>query len=283
VARETDGLPWDEDTRQLFAPASWRTYRVDGFIEGRPKVQGHMVVHQYQEGSYVRLVSLGMEKLGLPDLAIEKTTESQADRLLLIMNGAAAALVRDGALAHAGTLEVEREGKRVSVKLVEGKPREGDAENRLMELVFAGPGVGEQEGQAAATAALLGAPEDKRLTAAASDRELNAASERARAKLPEIRARFLQGLPPGERLAIKAPFQTRRGGTEWMWVEVREWKGERLDGILINEPFDIPTLKSGARVEVKMSAIFDYTLEHADGSEEGGETTKILLTREAKR
>jgi hypothetical protein len=51
-------------------------------------------------------------------------------------------------------------------------------------------------------------------------------------------------------------------------------------GILANDPFEISTLKAGARVEVTADEIFDYILRRRDGTEEGNETGKLMGARE---
>jgi uncharacterized protein YegJ (DUF2314 family) len=84
-------------------------------------------------------------------------------------------------------------------------------------------------------------------------------------------------VPPGERLAVKAPFATDHGATEWMWVDVVGWKGDdALDGILNNDPSDVSTLVAGARVEVKLDELGDYVQTRADGTTVGGYSIAIL-------
>ena len=112
------------------------------------------------------------------------------------------------------------------------------------------------------------------------DQALLAASQRARKKALSIGKRYAKGPPFGEQLLVKVPFQTSDGGDEWMWVEVVSWNGDEIDGILQNDPFDVPALKSGSRVDVKASQIFDYLLTKTDGSHEGNETSALLEARE---
>ena len=53
--------------------------------------------------------------------------------------------------------------------------------------------------------------------------ELSEASARATRHLPELKKAFRVGLPPGEFIELKAPFEVPEGGNEYMWVEVTEW------------------------------------------------------------
>ncbi|REN17115.1 DUF2314 domain-containing protein, partial [Mycobacterium tuberculosis] len=78
--------------------------------------------------------------------------------------------------------------------------------------------------------------------------ELLAASKAATAQLPKLREAFAKGLQPGEYILVKAPFTTRDGGNEWMWVEVARWNGDAIEGLLKNEPVDVPGLHAGQMV-----------------------------------
>ena len=91
------------------------------------------------------------------------------------------------------------------------------------------------------------------------------------------------GFPHGAHLIVKAPFKTDKGDNEWMWVEVTSWKGDRMEGILINEPFHVPTLHEGADVVVSQQTLYDYMYTRVGGESEGGETDQILLRREQEQ
>ena len=108
---------------------------------------------------------------------------------------------------------------------------------------------------------------------------MKAASRQAQAKLPALRAAFNKGLAPGEFIQVKAPFDTPEGGHEWMWVEVISWDGDKIKGLLKNEPFSIPTLHGGQTVEVSQAKVFDFIHRLADGTEEGNETGRLIEKR----
>ena len=88
------------------------------------------------------------------------------------------------------------------------------------------------------------------MTPVKHDEELLEASRRARANLPALREAFNAGLAPGEFIQVKVPFKTPDGGKEWMWVEVTSWSGDKIRGLLRNEPFHIPNLHGGQTVDV---------------------------------
>ena len=61
-----------------------------------------------------------------------------------------------------------------------------------------------------------------------------------------------------------------------MWIEVTKWEGEKVKGLLKNEPFNIPKLHGGQIVEIDESKIFDYIRRLPDGTQTGNETGAIL-------
>ena len=161
------------------------------------------------------------------------------------------------------------------LKLKKGTWEEGDPKNRLVEITFdrgRGPDIHAKQDQVLSAAFGW----EDRATLVKNNEELEAASRQARTKLPRLQAEFKKGLPPGEFIEVKAPFSTPSGGIEWMWVEVITWDGDKISGLLKNEPFNIPTRHGGQSVEVSESKVFDYLRRHADGTTEGNETSKII-------
>ena len=77
---------------------------------------------------------------------------------------------------------------------------------------------------------------------------------------------------------VKGPFR-ENGQTEWMWVEVTKWEGDIIEGILDNDPDFVKSVRAGSRVSVNVNEAFDYIFTHADGSQEGNETGKLLEQR----
>jgi uncharacterized protein YegJ (DUF2314 family) len=108
-------------------------------------------------------------------------------------------------------------------------------------------------------------------------------TKRVQARLPAIAAAFRKGLPLGDRLAVKAPFDTDDKNVELMWIDVSGWEGDVVRGYLDNDPYYIKSLKAGAKVEVKQASLTDYVWSKADGTKEGGESSAILERRERAR
>lgn len=299
LGRKLGGFIWDEETRLGHTVEGWAKRR-DGWQGHLPDVTQHVTIHAYRDGDLLRLVSLGMVKLGLPDVAIDQVTSSQSgsmDALLnLVMQHLAEGAVVDqnGRLrVSIDELELKALKKDLLATLVEGakrelvvtltpsEPDEGDADNRLLDLVFPGDPQSLQERQAEAIATLFGARDSVELIE--HDDELLAARDRARKKLLALKPSYAKEPPFGEVLSVKAPFTTTDGKNEWMWVEVIRWQGDTVDGILKNEPYHVPDLRVGARVKVKEADLFDYILTRTDGTQEGNETGKVLESRAKTR
>src|SRR6185295_14362079 len=146
----------------------------------------------------------------------------------------------------------------------------------LQEVVFdryPGPDAGAK--MEALTASAFGSRQDAPVQSP-HDAAVQAASARARERLPALKTAFQKGLPLGERILLKAGFPIPEGGTEWMWIEVSAWQGTAIRGSLQNAPTRIPTLKAGQTVAVSEAQIADYIHHHADGKDEGNLTRPAL-------
>jgi uncharacterized protein YegJ (DUF2314 family) len=300
IAVQTGGLIWDEETREVFTPAEWQKRRLDGWKDALPKVPDHIVVHFYANGEFCRLVTLGMAKFGLPDVAIEDITRGSSRSAGTLINLACQTMAEQGKLNKAGELFVDVDGvKNAELKAIlkadsfegaMGKAtlsvssallQAGDAQNRLLEITFpsTAAGGGLQQRQEAVLSSLFGSKDA--IVNVNHDDELLTASARAKTKIKELFVKWTAGLGPNEQLLVKAPFKTPAGGNEWMWVEVTKWDAQgHIEGILENQPFDVPDLKSGAKVKVEQDSLFDYIHYLPDGKVEGNETGEIMRKRD---
>jgi len=298
VARATGGLIWDEESREVFTPDAWVEQRLSRWTEEMPELSDHITIHNYKDGDYVRAVSLGMSKFGLPDLVVNGFAWSLERTVGHTMNMLAQLLAEGAMVGDNGRLDLDiRKIRNAAVRepqvttlgknatgiarlvLLEGKHEEGDADNRLVEIAFdeyAGRDVHARQDRMLSE--LFGS-EDHTSYVDHSEKVLEA-SRAARGHLPELRSSFNAGLPPGEYILLKAPFKTDDGGNEWMWVEVTRWNGDTIEGLLRNDPDKVSTLQAGQIVTAKESEIFDYIVRHADGSSEGNTTGAILQEEE---
>lgn len=293
LAVASGGLIWDESTRQVFAADAWKK-RLAEWTEGVPDVSRHTVIHAYKSDDYLRAITLGLGKFGLPDVVVEGFSPSQTRNTGNLINLFAQALAEGGTIGDAGQFDLDFKAIRspqvrekhlsklrenatglALLTLRQGTWEEGDPENRLIELSFdRGTGPDSSSRLEGTLASAFGFVDE--VTRIKHNAELEAASERARKKLPDLERTFNKGLEPGETLLLKAPFKTPDEGREWMWVEVVRWKGDAISGLLMNEPHDIPELHAGQEVEVSQGDIFDYIRRHPDGTMEGNETGKII-------
>ena len=299
LAGRLGGFLWDEEARLAFTQASFQP-RIDSWQGSVPFVNYHVVLHEYREGELLRIVSLGMVKFGLPDVAIDEVASTDANRagklidlvLQRLIEGAVpdergqfrASLddVRQAeAKAWFGEDVLDNANRSVVLLLAPTKPAKGDADNRLLAIQFPGDAGRLQERQAATLDALFGS--SSTIVYLEHDAELLAVSARARKRAFGLRARFANGPPFGEVLLVKSPFATPKNGREWIWVEVVKWQNDTISGVLTEGAFDIPGLKEGARVDVKASEIFDYMLVKKDGTREGNETEPLLEARAHRR
>jgi uncharacterized protein YegJ (DUF2314 family) len=302
LARTHGGLLWDEEAGEFFSPEGLRAWRLDGWVGGEPLMERHFNSLFLQEEDHTaRLVTAGLMKFGLPELEMRHIPGAEVSRAGMLINLVAQLLLEGTPVSEGGRLQVSIDALQYAPlreQLQRGLGRgatggivlaltpsesgeEAEEEGPLLELLFPeSPGAGAAERRHAAMLELFGASYD--VTPVEHDEELLAVSHRALdTLLVEVKPRFLRGLEQGERLFVKARFDTSAGGTEWMWVRVLEWKGQTLSGVLDSDPEDVPGLRSGSPVAVEEEALFDYLLARPDGSFEGNQTESLILERGA--
>lgn len=300
AARELGAVVHDPETRELLDVPAFEAMRGRAFAGPVPAAPELVVIHAYRQGAGLRSVSLGMSKLGLPDVVVNGHTHGDGRSVGWLVNAVCQWMVENGALPTPGRIPLDFRKLRptplrerllanpkrgatgaAEVGVAVGRREEGDAENALMELTFAGFPGGPTERQDALLARLFGA-EDEISYAPHDDAALEAASRRARKALPGFKAAFARH-PERERFVVKAPFRAPDRGVEYMWVEIRSWEGDRIRGILVSDPELVKDLRAGAVVTVEEGEVYDWMREYPDGRTEGNETSKVLLEREHGR
>jgi uncharacterized protein YegJ (DUF2314 family) len=302
LARKTGGLIWDEETREAFSPDAWKQQRIDDWSEAVPDLSTHTKIHAYKKDDheYVRGISLGMAKFGLPDVVIDNFSWSQRRNIGSLITLFSQAIAEGATVPRTGEFDLDlkairnekvREPQRAALlsnatgmallSLRQGTWENGDPMNRLIEITFdrsSGPDLHARQEQLLSR---FFGWEDS-ITPVRHDEELEAASQQARKQLPRLRTALNKGLAPGEFIQFKAPFDTADGGHEWMWVDVIAWDGGRIKGLLKNEPFNIADLHAGQVVEIAETEVFDYIHTSADGTSDGNETGKLISRRSEK-
>jgi len=298
VARESGGLVWDEETREVFSPDAWHQKRLGSWTDGVPNIASQTVVHVYKKDEFVRAITLGMKKAGLPDVVVDEFPWSSEKQVGNLINLFCQALAEGAAIERPGRFDLNlrtikldevREPQLKSLKtnattvgylsLKQGIWEDGDPHNGLIQLSFDRYAGNDMQAKQNRMLVCLFGWEDN-VTAVRHNDELLEASRQARTKLPELRRAFSAGLQPGEFIQVKVPFQAPNGGNEWMWVEVTSWGNSKIKGLLENEPSYIPDLHGGQIVDVRENDIFDYIREYPDGRREGNTTGEILKKME---
>lgn len=293
-ASSAGGLIWDSETRELFTPEAWRVKRIESWTGGIPEIENHTVIHAYKNNEGVRAITLGMAKLGLPDIVVNDFSWSLNRSMGNLINLVAQSLTEGLVPNKEGYLELninelkntgykrelvstlkDNAELRVEIKIGEGKWEEGDPENYIIELLFNDlEGSSLSEKHEMLLSSLFGW--EDQISYVKHNQLIEAASERAKNRLNSLRDDFNKGLSPGEFIQVKAPFATPDGGNEWMWVEVLSWKGKVIKGLLKNEPYHIPDLRGGSEVVVRQGDVFDYIRNYPDGTSEGNETGELI-------
>lgn len=284
----------DLSTFELFGPAAWKAQRIDNFNEEQLDITSQVTLHSYREEEFCRIVSLGMNKFCLPEISLRDFPCSDGNPFGNLVNATLQSLyespfiqgdstltldipkIRNEKLRTSLTESIEQgTPQKATIHLAFNEPEEGDNPSTQLRIAFNSE-QGSIQQQADEVIDLLFGTVDS-ITYIQHNEELMQASEEARSHLPEMKKLFLAGLQPGYSIMVKVPFPTGNdGGNEWMWVEVTEWNSSKMEGILQNDPYQIPDLKAGALVKFEEAEIFDYMLNKPDGTVEGNETSKII-------
>lgn len=290
-----EGFAYDVSLGRVIGPQRWRRERLHKQAQARPNVMNHVAVHAYRDGDWIRAVTVGMGKFGLPDLVIDELAATKGTQLVWMINATAQRMLEGQRPAPGGSFALDfaqvadpavREAAlgvsmsnasgRAELRLIETPVEEGDNPNTLLAIRFGGyEGPDEFARQDAAVSAMFGWSDA--VMRVRHDDALEAASQSAREKLPMLRAAIQRGLAPGELIPVKLPFATAAGGTEWMWVEVSRCNDDKIEGVLSYEPFDVPYLHAGQKVTGNANDVFDDIYERADGTREGNETSAIIM------
>ena len=265
---------------------------VDQHTPGDPlDVRKLIYVHGVQgDNEQPFLDTMGMKKLGFPELTVPAAASGQMEMLTVLIDATAQELVDQGDFSRAGSFvvdlaslkgewhvdEIKKAGGQARVTWL-AHWRKEDGGDLAIELA---PPVGKGvEGLATMLDDCFGKAPDPMANIKADDPELEAAGERARKDLIAQRAYFAKGIPAGEQLAVKAPFHTPDDQVEWMWVDVVAWKGDTFSGTLDNDPELVTSLHAGSHVSVKLADVADFIHVHKDGTQTGGYSVEVMKKR----
>lgn len=297
AAKLAGGWVEDLDTQTLYGSAAWTTKDPRGpitdwfVVDAQPANEG--------DGTGpLRLVTRGLRRYGEAELVATDVDPSIAGDVSFVLNAVAETL--HGGVALADSLPIDTPTVRGNAALSSVDATETDPEPPLIRVSFTGdilnPAADVVEPLPAAEAevasvevmpATVPTPTTAATPAPAAvvdaapperePRSLAEAQSRARRRLDSVvRAAWDAGLPAGDAVAVSAPFKTGTGGSEYLWVELRTWEGQKMTGVLVNAPYAVPDLHKGDTVTIEQSAVFDYIWKKADGTREGNSTAPFV-------
>jgi uncharacterized protein YegJ (DUF2314 family) len=110
-----------------------------------------------------------------------------------------------------------------------------------------------------------------------NEKAVQAAAEEARANLPAFWKAY-DAAPSKTDFTMKVAMPTSRGGVEHIWMDVRDHRGDEIDGTLANEPVDLPNYRIYSKVTVKPAQVSDWAYPK-DGKFYGHFTTRVLMSQ----
>ena len=294
LIQKSSAIVMDYTTYESFNSKSWEEDRASNFNETNQDITSQFTIHLYRENEFCRAVTLGLGKFCLPDISIQNLScrneksfgslinlicqtmlERPVIRVDTTMVVDITALMNDSVKTRLINSLGENATKSALINLSLVEPQQGDAYNTQYEIVFTNRNYSsEQEEQEVLISRVFGSTDQ--IEYVNHDEKILQASQRAKEKLPYLRSMFTDGLEPGYSILLKGPFETDKGGREWMWIEVTAWTDDSIKGILQNDPYEISGLSAGSIVSINQNDVFDYILYLPDGSTEGNETGKII-------
>ncbi len=156
IARAGHGAIWDEATREVYTTDEWQKVRLEGWEGARVEARRQIAIHYDDSpGGRRRLVTLGMVKLGFPDLVLADVLPNEIGGASRVLDGVAQLLVEGASVGAGGTLDfdlsaVKHEGARRALLSAPGAatrlrgpltlaplaPEAGDPDNRIVEIHF---------------------------------------------------------------------------------------------------------------------------------------------------
>jgi hypothetical protein len=106
LAQQENAIIYDVETREAFTPDVWQRSRVETWEGGTPDVSKQIVIHAYNAGGSIRSISLGMARLGLPDLVVNDSVWSLNRPLGNTINALGQQLVERGRPDETGAMHL---------------------------------------------------------------------------------------------------------------------------------------------------------------------------------
>jgi uncharacterized protein YegJ (DUF2314 family) len=276
----------DLDTSRILPPEQLAAHVPGATFDARDMIVLHAVTGENKLGF---VDTVGMGRLGLPELVIADVPPSSMVAVARILNASVQTLVERGDLSRDGELDVDiaklsgdwharetlEDGGTGKITWHVQWSKGDDTDAPVLALSVPGARPGDPVALVTALEKFEGATEDQTHQIDFGP-ELETVAVQARAALGALRPHFKKGIPPGERLSVKAPFATDHDSQEWMWVDVYAFQGTALEGALANTPDDVSTLKLGSKVKVKLPDVADFIHRRADKTNAGGYSFDVM-------
>lgn len=112
------------------------------------------------------------------------------------------------------------------------------------------------------------------------DPEMVAAVKKAKETWPQFVKAF--EAEAGENFSVKAPV-TYGDNTEFIWISVTSFEGDKIYGKLGNDPGDLGPLKLGSNVSVSLDDLYDWIYIDPNGDMKGGHTINVVTSAAKKK
>lgn len=292
LADTLDGFVYDQTGRRIESKTDFAK-RVITTPIGQPAFRPkHIVVQHYrQEDGTARLLTLGMDRFGSPDLIVAGANMGTGDKLSLVLVTVASQIAEGKRAPFTVTLDdVARaldkrptelgadpaKSKAVKLDVFTSERSDGDPNNEILDL---GPEGGfTREGWENLVATLFGTP----VTADVPfDKEQETIAEKARRDLPDAIKRFKSGEGA---LYVKGAFtipeESRKDGgptTEWLWLGIASCDANHTCvGSPSGDPAYATDLAPGKNTSVAKKDVVDWLLQQRDGGTAGGASITYL-------
>jgi uncharacterized protein YegJ (DUF2314 family) len=243
--------------------------------------------------------TVGLGQFGIPNLEVRDAPPNLGGRLASLICGVAQVLVESvlATVERRGPSRLVEIGPEIRITSADTArayrtPEKASAgDGGIVRLEYTGQGRGKLEPfiELRAPAGFEGnsgtwlnqvldsiLPEEERIVGEdGTHSKLEAAHRKALAELRTVKTRFQRGLPVGSKLHVKHGFVNEEG-IEYMWVAVTTWRGNRIQGHLINKPAYCPDLRPGDPIEIAEVEVYDWLIGHEDGTREGAYTDQVL-------
>lgn len=279
LATTWDGIVYDETLRRFESAESLAGRAIRAPLGAPAFTPAHIVLQSFEEDGHVRLLTLGMNRFGAPDVTMRGLTSRSADAAANLLNATAARFaagvsslpvtVTPNDLGEVSGF-VPRGGSSIDLDGFVPARVAGDPDNLLIELVPpGGPGPGQWD----RALAVLTAEAD--VQTRGDDPKLAAIAKAARESLPRARA---EAARDAGTLFVKGPFPYD-GGQEFMWIKARRCDAHGCVGVMTNEPSYATWLHENDDAGVQTEEVVDWLLVLPDGGDVGGASIEELEGR----